>query len=60
MPFYIIQLISIPQSNIIEAIESRDPAWFAVGVQFHPEVPISTVLDDRLFEEFAAFCDPSC
>ena len=54
------EISAVAADNIIETIESRDPTWFAVGVQFHPEVSISTVLDGRLFEEFATFCDPSC
>ncbi|MEJ5341419.1 MAG: gamma-glutamyl-gamma-aminobutyrate hydrolase family protein [Thermogutta sp.] len=38
--------------GIIEAIESRDPDWFAVGVQFHPECEAASALDLRVFEEF--------
>ena len=38
--------------NIIEAIESRDEDWFAVGVQFHPEHPAATEIDRLVFREF--------
>ena len=38
--------------GIIEAIESRDPDWFAIGVQFHPECEAASALDLRVFEEF--------
>ena len=39
----------------IEVIESRDPDWFAIGTQFHPECSkTATALDMRIFEEFIA------
>ncbi len=41
--------------EVIEVIESRDPDWFAVGTQFHPECSkTATALDMRIFEEFIA------
>ena len=41
--------------GVIEVIESRDPDWFAVGTQFHPECSkTATALDMRIFEEFVA------
>ena len=44
-----------PGDNVIEVIESRDPDWFAIGTQFHPECSkTSTALDMRIFEEFIA------
>ncbi len=38
--------------GVIEAIESTQPDWFAIGTQFHPEAPSATALDFRIFEEF--------
>ena len=38
--------------GIIEAIESKDPEWTAVGTQFHPENDAASALDGRIFEEF--------
>jgi putative glutamine amidotransferase len=38
--------------GVIEAIESTDPEWFAMGTQFHPENEAATALDMRIFEEF--------
>lgn len=38
--------------GIIEAIESQDPDWFAIGTQFHPECEAASALDLRIFEEF--------
>lgn len=42
--------------GIVEALEARDPAWWMVGVQWHPEELTQTVEDwDRRL--FAAFAD---
>ena len=38
--------------GIVEAIESRNPDWFAIGTQFHPESDTASALDLRVFEEF--------
>jgi putative glutamine amidotransferase len=38
--------------GVVEAIESTDPIWWAVGVQFHPEKEQSYILGRRIFEEF--------
>ncbi len=38
--------------NLIEAIESTYEDWFAFGVQFHPEAPSATFLDQRIFSTF--------
>ncbi|MDO4549877.1 MAG: gamma-glutamyl-gamma-aminobutyrate hydrolase family protein [Planctomycetia bacterium] len=38
--------------GVIEAIESVEDDWFAVGTQFHPESSSATALDLRIFEEF--------
>lgn len=40
--------------GIIEAIESTQPDWFAMGTQFHPESELASALDSRIFEEFIA------
>ena len=36
----------------MEAIESNRDDWFAVGLQFQPELDYSTNLGQRIFEEF--------
>jgi len=36
--------------GIIEAIESTDPGWLAIGVQWHPEA--ASEMDQLLFSEF--------
>ncbi len=38
--------------GVIEAIESVDPDWFCVGVQWHPESDTATALDMQIFECF--------
>ncbi len=38
--------------GVIEAIESCNEDWFALGTQFHPEADSATALDVRIFEEF--------
>ena len=38
--------------GVIEAIESRQGEWFAMGTQFHPEASTASALDLRIFEEF--------
>jgi len=40
--------------GIIEAIESEDPDWFCVGVQWHPHSESASALDMQLFEAFIA------
>lgn len=42
--------------GVIEAIESLDPNWFCVGVQWHPEADSSSALDLQLFECFVQTC----
>lgn len=38
--------------GVVEAIESTQEDWFALGTQFHPEAESATALDLRIFEEF--------
>ncbi len=38
--------------GVVEAIESNQPDWFAMGTQFHPESDAASALDLRIFEEF--------
>ncbi len=38
--------------GVVEAIESLNPDWFALGTQFHPESPSATALDTTIFREF--------
>ena len=38
--------------GVIEAIESTQEDWFAIGTQFHPEAESASALDVRIFEEF--------
>ncbi len=36
--------------ELIEAIETTDPEWFCVGVQWHPECETASALDRVIFE----------
>lgn len=38
--------------GVVEAIESTQSEWFAIGTQFHPESDSASALDLRIFEEF--------
>ena len=38
--------------GVIEAIESTQEDWLAIGTQFHPEAESASALDVRIFEEF--------
>ena len=38
--------------GVVEAIESTQSDWFAMGTQFHPEDESASALDLRIFEEF--------
>jgi len=38
--------------GVIEAVETVDPNWFCVGVQWHPESETASALDAQLFECF--------
>ena len=40
--------------GVIEAIESTQDDWFALGTQFHPEAESASALDLRIFEEFVS------
>ena len=42
--------------GVIESIESTDPHWFCVGVQWHPESETAYALDTQLFESFIQAC----
>ena len=38
--------------GVVEAIESADDSWVAIGTQFHPEAGSASALDVKIFEEF--------
>jgi putative glutamine amidotransferase len=43
---------SVAPDGVIESIESTDPNWFCIGVQWHPESETASALDMQLFECF--------
>ena len=38
--------------GVIEAVETTDPNWFCVGLQWHPECDTASALDKQIFECF--------
>ena len=42
--------------GVIEAVESTDPNWFCMGVQWNPESESASALDLQLFECFLQAC----
>jgi putative glutamine amidotransferase len=42
--------------GVIEALETTDPVWFCIGVQWHPESETASALDMQLFESFLQAC----
>lgn len=44
--------------GVIEAYESVDEDWYALGVQFHPENETASALDMQVFESFLDACRP--
>jgi putative glutamine amidotransferase len=47
---------ALAPDGVIEAIETADPNWFCVGVQWHPESETASALDMQLFECFVQAC----
>ncbi len=47
---------ALAPDGTIEAVESTDPDWFCVGVQWHPEADTASALDMQLFECFVQAC----
>jgi putative glutamine amidotransferase len=47
---------ALAPDGVIEAIESTDPDWFCIGVQWHPESDTASALDMQLFECFVQAC----
>jgi putative glutamine amidotransferase len=47
---------AVAPDGVVEAIETTDPDWFCVGVQWHPEADTATALDLQLFECFVQAC----
>ena len=55
------RIVARATDGVIEGMESSDPTWWMLGVQWHPEDLTSTPepWDRRLFAAFAAMCAPS-
>jgi putative glutamine amidotransferase len=51
-----LRVAALAPDGVIEAVETTDPHWFCVGVQWHPESESSSALDQQLFECFLQAC----
>jgi putative glutamine amidotransferase len=51
-----LQVGAVAPDGVIEAVESEDPNWFYIGVQWHPESDTASALDMQLFECFIQAC----
>jgi putative glutamine amidotransferase len=51
-----LRVAALAPDGVIEAVESADPNWFCVGVQWHPESETASALDLQLFECFIQAC----
>jgi putative glutamine amidotransferase len=47
---------ALAPDGIIESIESTEPNWFCIGVQWHPESETASALDMQLLECFIQAC----
>ena len=47
---------ALAPDGLVEAIESTDPNWYMVGVQWHPQSDTASALDRQLFEGFVDAC----
>ena len=45
---------ALAPDGLIEAYEGKDPAWWVVGIQWHPEAEGTISLDTQLIESFVA------
>lgn len=50
------RVAAVAPDGVIEAIESIDPDWFCMGVQWNPASDTASALDMQLFEALIAEC----
>ena len=51
-----LRVAAVAPDGVIEAIETTDPNWFCIGIQWHPESETASALDMQLFECFIQAC----
>lgn len=51
-----LRVAAVAPDGVVEAIESTDPNWYCLGVQWHPEAESATALDLQLFECLVQAC----
>jgi putative glutamine amidotransferase len=50
------RVAAVAPDGVIEAIESMDPEWFCMAVQWNPASETASALDMQLFEALIAEC----
>ncbi|MDX2038005.1 MAG: gamma-glutamyl-gamma-aminobutyrate hydrolase family protein [Isosphaeraceae bacterium] len=50
----IFRVAALAPDGLIEAFEGKDPSWWVVGVQWHPEAEGTISLDTQLIEAFVS------
>jgi putative glutamine amidotransferase len=51
-----LRVSALAPDGVIESLETTDPHWFCIGVQWHPESETASALDMQLFESFIQAC----
>jgi putative glutamine amidotransferase len=51
-----LRVAAVAPDGVVEAIETTDPNWYCLGVQWHPEAETATALDMQLFECLVQAC----
>jgi putative glutamine amidotransferase len=51
-----LRVAAVAPDGVAEAVESEDPDWFCIAVQWHPETETASALDRQLFEALLNAC----
>lgn len=51
-----LRVAAVAPDGVVEAVETTDPDWYCLGVQWHPEAESATALDMQLFECLVQSC----
>jgi putative glutamine amidotransferase len=55
-PAKALRVVARAEDGTIEAVETTDPDWWMVGVQYHPEELIDRAAHRSLFNDFVSSC----
>jgi putative glutamine amidotransferase len=51
-----LRVAAVAPDGVVEAVETSDPNWYCIAVQWHPEADTATALDLQLFECLVQAC----